>query len=54
MTYYKHQLQTGQFYWSTALPHNFQRYSSFLSPTGWFTILALGAVVAGTALAFAT
>ena len=54
MTYYKHQLQSGQFYWSSELPRGFPRYSGFLSPTGWFAILALGAVVSGAALAFAT
>lgn len=33
---------------------SFRRQPSFLSPTGWFTILALGAVAAGTELALAT
>jgi hypothetical protein len=37
-----------------ALPRHFRKQLSFLSPAGWFAILALGAVVGGATLAFVT
>jgi hypothetical protein len=55
MILYKHELHGGQYFWSIAPPPRaFRRQLSFLSPTGWFATLALGAVVAGAALALAT
>jgi hypothetical protein len=37
-----------------ALPRSFRKQPSLLSPTGWFAILALGAVATGATLAFVT
>ena len=37
-----------------ALPRHFWIQPSFLSPAGWFAILAVCAVIGGAALAFVT
>jgi hypothetical protein len=55
MILYKHEHSDRRDLWSAMpLPHPFRRQHGFLSSTGWFAILALGAVVTGASLAFAS